>query len=179
MSSESATPVVVAKEVHKAYGSGELQVHVLKGVSLSVNRGEMVAIMGPSGGGKTTLLNCLSGLDDIDSGLITIGGSDLSRMKDAEKTRFRATKMGYVFQAFNLLPVLSALENVEMPLLVSGFDEKESRTKAIEAGFGRALRARQPLPFRAFRWATAAGDHCPCAREPAGNRMGGRTDGQP
>ena len=97
MSSESATPVVVAKDVHKAYGSGELQVHVLKGVSLSVNRGEMVAIMGPSGGGKTTLLNCLSGLDDIDSGLITIGGSDLSRMKDAEKTRFRATKMGYIF----------------------------------------------------------------------------------
>ena len=133
MSSESATPVVVAKDVHKAYGSGELQVHVLKGVSLSVNRGEMVAIMGPSGGGKTTLLNCLSGLDDIDSGLITIGGSDLSRMKDAEKTRFRATKMGYIFQAYNLLPVLSALENVEMPLLVSGFDEKESRAKATEA----------------------------------------------
>ena len=93
----------------------------------------MVAIMGPSGGGKTTLLNCLSGLDDIDSGLITIGGSDLSRMKDSEKTRFRATKMGYIFQAYNLLPVLSSLENVEMPLLVSGFDEKESRTKATEA----------------------------------------------
>ena len=93
----------------------------------------MVAIMGPSGGGKTTLLNCLSGLDDIDSGLITIGGSDLSRMKDSEKTRFRATKMGYIFQAYNLLPVLSSLENVEMPLLVSGFDEKESRAKATEA----------------------------------------------
>lgn len=133
MSSNVAEPVVVAKDVHKTYGTGEVQVHVLKGVSLDITRGEMVAIMGPSGGGKTTLLNCLSGLDDVDSGVITIGGSDLSKMKDAEKTRFRATKMGYIFQAFNLLPVLTALENVEMPLLISGFPEKESREKARTA----------------------------------------------
>ncbi len=107
--------------------------HVLRGVSLDVQRGEMVAIMGPSGGGKTTLLNCLSGLDDIDSGLISIAGSDLAKMSDGAKTRFRATRMGYIFQSFNLLPVLTALENVEMPLLVSGFPEKESRSKAQEA----------------------------------------------
>ncbi len=128
-----AIPVVVAKDVHKTYGAGEVQVHVLKGVSLSIQRGEMVAIMGPSGGGKTTLLNCLSGLDDIDSGIISIGGSDLAKMNDTEKTRFRATKMGYIFQSFNLLPVLTALENVEMPLLISGFPEKESREKARTA----------------------------------------------
>ena len=133
MTTNGEAPVVVATDVHKTYGSGEVQVHVLKGVSLSIQRGEMVAIMGPSGGGKTTLLNCLSGLDDVDSGTITIGGSDLSKMKDSEKTRFRATKMGYIFQSFNLLPVLSALENVEMPLLVSGVPAKESRAKAIEA----------------------------------------------
>ena len=106
--------------------------HVLKGVSLDVQRGEMVAIMGPSGGGKTTLLNCLSGLDDVDADVITIAGSDLSRMRDTEKTRFRATRMGYIFQSFNLLPVLTALENVEMPLLISGFPEKESREKALD-----------------------------------------------
>ena len=115
MSSDAATPVVLAQEVHKTYTTGRLAVHVLKGVSLSVQRGEIVAIMGPSGGGKTTLLNCLSGLDDVDSGTVMIGGFDLAQMSDAEKTRYRATKMGYIFQAFNLLPVLTALENVEMP----------------------------------------------------------------
>ncbi len=133
MSSDAATPVVLAQEVHKTYTTGRLEVHILKGVSLSVQRGEIVAIMGPSGGGKTTLLNCLSGLDDVDSGTVMIGGFDLAQMSDAEKTRYRATKMGYIFQAFNLLPVLTALENVEMPLLVSGFPAKESRAKAIEA----------------------------------------------
>ena len=133
MTNDLGDTVVQAREVHKSYGSGELQVHVLRGVSLDVKRGEMVAIMGPSGGGKTTLLNCMSGLDDIDAGTITIGGADLSEMSDTAKTRFRATRMGYIFQSFNLLPVLTALENVEMPLLVSGFPEKESREKAHEA----------------------------------------------
>ena len=133
MSSDAGTPVVLAQEVHKTYTTGRLEVHVLKGVSLSVQRGEIVAIMGPSRGGKTTLLNCLSGLDDVDSGTVMIGGFDLAQMSDAEKTRYRATKMGYIFQAFNLLPVLTALENVEMPLLVSGVPAKESRAKAIEA----------------------------------------------
>ena len=133
MSNDSTAPVVLAKDVHKTYGFGEVEVHVLKGVSLDVRRGEMVAIMGPSGGGKTTLLNCLSGLDDIDSGVISIAGSDLSDMNDRDKTRFRATRMGYIFQSFDLLPVLTALENVEMPLLVTGFPEKEARSKAQEA----------------------------------------------
>ncbi len=133
MASDSIDSVVLAKDVHKTYGFGEVEVHVLRGVSLNVQRGEIVAIMGPSGGGKTTLLNCLSGLDDVDSGVISVAGSDISEMSDREKTRFRATRMGYIFQSFNLLPVLTALENVEMPLLVSGFPEKEARSKAQEA----------------------------------------------
>lgn len=133
MASDSKDPVVLAKDVHKTYGFGEVEVHVLRGVSLNVQRGEIVAIMGPSGGGKTTLLNCLSGLDDVDSGVISVAGSDISEMSDREKTRFRATRMGYIFQSFNLLPVLTALENVEMPLLVSGFPEKAARSKAQEA----------------------------------------------
>ncbi len=133
MSNDLTDPVVLARDVHKTYAFGEVEVHVLRGVSLDVQRGEVVAIMGPSGGGKTTLLNCLSGLDDIDSGVISISGSDLSEMNDRDKTRFRATRMGYIFQSFNLLPVLTALENVEMPLLVNGFPEKEARTKAKES----------------------------------------------
>ena len=97
MSNDSPDPVVLAKDVHKTYGSGEVEVHVLRGVSLDVQRGEIVAIMGTSGGGKTTLLNCLSGLDDIDSGVISVAGSNLSDMSDRDKTRFRATRMGYIF----------------------------------------------------------------------------------
>ncbi len=100
---------------------------------MRVERGEMVAIMGPSGCGKTTLLNCLSGLDDIDSGVIKIRDNDLTRMNDNDKTRYRATQMGYVFQYYNLLPVLTVLENVELPLLVSRTKASEARSKAKDA----------------------------------------------
>ena len=95
----------------------------------------MVAVMGPSGCGKTTLLNCLSGLDDITSGTVKINNTELSTMSDKVKTKYRAQRMGYIFQAFNLLPVLTARENVEMPLLVSGTaakDAKESAENALE-----------------------------------------------
>ena len=133
MTTEAPAPIVRAVDVHKTYDSGRVTVKALRGVSLTVERGEMVAIMGPSGCGKTTLLNCLSGLDDIDSGSVTIGGSELASMSDDQKTRYRATRMGYVFQAFNLLPVLTAVENVEMPMLVSGTRASEARERATEA----------------------------------------------
>jgi putative ABC transport system ATP-binding protein len=110
-----------------------VQVQALRGVNLSIDRGEMVAIMGPSGCGKTTLLNCLSGLDVIDSGRISVEGVDLSTMSDDKKTEHRAQRMGFVFQFYNLLPVLSAVENVELPLLVSGVSAKEARKKATDA----------------------------------------------
>ena len=125
--------IIEASDVVKIYDTGRVKVNALHGVDLKVERGEMVAIMGPSGCGKTTLLNCLSGLDSINGGVIKIAGQDLARMSDNEKTRYRATKMGYVFQAFNLLPVLTALENVEMPLLISGIKAKDAREKALEA----------------------------------------------
>ena len=124
---------VVAEGIHKTYDTGRVKVYALRGVDLGVVRGEMVAIMGPSGCGKTTLLNCLSGLDEVDTGVVQIGGRDLARMSDAEKTRYRATKMGYVFQFYNLLPVLTALENVELPLLVSGTRASEAQRKAQTA----------------------------------------------
>lgn len=125
--------VIVAKGVKKVYDSGKVKVEALKGVDFSVREGEMVAVMGPSGCGKTTLLNCISGLDDITGGEIYIRGKPLSKMNDRERTRFRAEKIGFVFQAYNLLPVLTSAENVELPLLISGIQPKEARKKAAEA----------------------------------------------
>jgi putative ABC transport system ATP-binding protein len=133
-SNETAGDVVIeARDVVKTYDTGVVQVRALNGVSLRVRRGEMVAIMGPSGCGKTTLLNSLSGLDDFDSGSVFINGMDLSRMPDDRKTEFRAKDMGFVFQTYNLLPVLSAVENVELPLIVSGTRPKAAREMALAA----------------------------------------------
>lgn len=123
--------VIEARDVTKTYDTGNIQVHALKGVSLRVKRGEMVAIMGPSGCGKTTLLNSLSGLDEFDGGTVHINGTDIARMPDDKKTEFRAKDMGFVFQTYNLLPVLSSVENVELPLIVSGTRPKVAREMAL------------------------------------------------
>ncbi|MDJ0753586.1 MAG: ABC transporter ATP-binding protein [Ardenticatenaceae bacterium] len=125
--------IVEALGVHKVYHTGQVSVPALRGVDLSVWRGEMVAIMGPSGSGKTTLLNCLSGLDTADQGHIAIEGVSLSEMTDQERTAYRARRMGFIFQFYNLLPVLSAVENVELPLLVSGVRPGEARKQALES----------------------------------------------
>jgi putative ABC transport system ATP-binding protein len=100
-------------------------------VNLLIEKGDMVVIMGPSGCGKTTLLNCLSGLDAPTSGIVKIEGIPLSQMNDNELSEYRATRMGFIFQSFNLLPVLTALENVELPLLVAGINEKDARLRAL------------------------------------------------
>ncbi len=123
--------IIGAKKLHKYY-EGEVRVHALRGVDLSIEKGEMVAIMGPSGCGKTTLLNCLSGLDDISKGKVWLDGKDLNSLSDNEKTEMRALNMGFVFQFYNLLPVLSAVENVELPLLLAG-KNKMARKKAEKA----------------------------------------------
>ena len=125
--------IVEAREVVKTYDTGKVQVHALRGVSFGVARGEMVAIMGPSGSGKTTLLNCLSGLDSINGGNVLIEGVSLADMSDRERTDYRARRMGFVFQFYNLMPVLSAVENVELPLLVAGVSSKVARRKALDA----------------------------------------------
>jgi ABC-type lipoprotein export system ATPase subunit len=126
-------PIVEARSVVKTYDSGSVQVQALRGVDLDLAHGEMVSIMGPSGCGKTTLLNCLSGLDAIDAGEILIEGVPLSAMSDRERTDYRARRMGFVFQYFNLMPVLTAVENVELPLLVSRVKASDARRRAIEA----------------------------------------------
>jgi len=123
--------IVRAVGVRKVYRTGAV-VEALRKVDLDVSRGEILAIVGPSGSGKTTLLNCLSGLEHIDEGEILIDGTNLEQMSDNDRTSYRAQNMGFVFQAFNLLPVLTAVENVEIPLLLVGRGAKESRAKALE-----------------------------------------------
>ncbi len=127
------TAIVEATNVVKKYASGGAEVQALRGVSLRVPRGEIVGIMGPSGCGKTTLLNCISGLDVIDGGSVRIDGVDLASLSDKKKTSYRAQNMGFIFQTYNLLPVLSAVENVELPLVVSGVGAGKARERAMAA----------------------------------------------
>ena len=129
----TVAPIIQAIDVVKTYHTGKVEVRALRGVSLAVPRAQMVAIMGPSGCGKTTLLNCLSGLDVIDGGRILIEDVDINTLSDNKKSEYRAHRMGFVFQFYNLLPVLSAVENVELPLLVSGTRAKAARKRAMEA----------------------------------------------
>ena len=131
---ETATDFMIeATGVQKVYAAGGLRVRALRGVDLAVRRGEMVAIMGPSGSGKTTLLNVLSGLDDLSDGEVRIDGESIKGMSDRKRTRFRAEKMGFIFQSYNLIPVLSAIENIELPLLVAGQKPKKARQWAQDA----------------------------------------------
>ncbi len=129
----ASPPIVEARTIVKTYDTGAVRVEALRGVDLVLDRGEMAAIMGPSGCGKTTLLNCLSGLDTIDGGDVVIDGTSLSQMSDRERTDYRARHMGFVFQFYNLMPVLSAAENVELPLLVARVDSRTARRRALEA----------------------------------------------
>ncbi|GHO70014.1 hypothetical protein KSC_089060 [Ktedonobacter sp. SOSP1-52] len=118
--------IIEALDVHKHYDTGKVVVKALQGVTLRIQRKEVVAIMGPSGCGKTTLLNCLSGLDWVTKGTISIANQDIRNLSDRWLTLFRAREMGFVFQTYNLLPVLTGLENVELPLLVSGVSSREA-----------------------------------------------------
>ncbi|GIW05904.1 MAG: ABC transporter ATP-binding protein [Dehalococcoidia bacterium] len=133
MTLAQARPVIEARDLWRIYRSGPLEVPALRGVNLAVHAGEMVAIMGPSGCGKTTLLNCLAGLDDPDRGEVFIEGINLRTLSDDKRTIHRARRMGFVFQSHNLLPVLSAVENVELPMLVAGVSSKEARRRSCEA----------------------------------------------
>ncbi len=140
-------PVVLRAEgVRKIYRSGAEEVEALRGVDFEVGAGEFVAVMGPSGSGKTTLLNCLSGLDSIDGGRVLVEGKSIHELPDAERTQQRAAAMGFIFQAFNLIPVFTTVENVELPLLLAGNKEAEARRRAEETlarvGLGHRLRHR-------------------------------------
>jgi putative ABC transport system ATP-binding protein len=133
LSSTSSPYIVQAEDVWKIYQTGSVKVEALRGVNVGVKKGEMVALMGPSGCGKTTFLNCVSGLDDLSKGKVTIEGVDLAKMSDDQKSEFRAKRMGFIFQAYNLLPVLTAQENIELPLLLAGVPESQAHPAAIDA----------------------------------------------
>ncbi len=126
-------PVMQATQLWKIYASGDSTVQAVRGVDVSVKEGEMIAIMGPSGCGKTTLLNVLSGIDQPNSGEVLIAGQPMYSVSDDQRTQMRAENMGFIFQDFNLLPVLSAVENVELPLLLIGKSAPEARKTALEA----------------------------------------------
>jgi putative ABC transport system ATP-binding protein len=133
MNATTSNSIIDARGVWKTFTAGRHTIQALKGIDFEVSRGEVVAVMGPSGCGKTTLLNCLSGLDLIDRGTVKIAGSDLKDLTDNQRTDFRARHMGFVFQTYNLLPVLSGVENVELPMLVAGVRPGLARKRAQEA----------------------------------------------
>ncbi len=143
---ERAPVVLRAEGVRKIYRSGADEVEALRGVDLEVGAGEFVAVMGPSGSGKTTLLNCFSGLDSIDGGRVIVEGKSIHELPDSERTQHRASAMGFIFQAFNLIPVFTTVENVELPLLLAGSREADARRRAEETlarvGLGHRLRHR-------------------------------------
>src|ERR671925_1531323 len=145
---ENNAAILVAEAVRKVYRSGADEVVALDSLDLVVPRGQFVAVMGPSGSGKTTLLNCLSGLDEIDFGRVIVDGFSIHELSDKERTRHRAKEMGFIFQAFNLIPVFTATENVELPLLLAGVSEQEARRRARETltrvGLGHRLDRRPP-----------------------------------
>jgi len=123
--------IIQARQVRKTYRSGKLRVEALRGIDIEVAKGEMVAIMGTSGCGKTTLLNCLSGLDSIDEGDIIIQGDNLRDLSDKQRTVYRAQHMGFIFQDFNLLPMLTAVENVELPMLIAKVPARQAHNRYI------------------------------------------------
>jgi len=125
--------ILKAMDLWKVYPMGETEVSALQSVSLEIHRGEILAITGPSGSGKTTLLNCLSSLDTVSRGEIYFEGKDIANISDYERTKLRGERMGFIFQQYQLLPVLSAVENVELPLLLLNVGANEARERALES----------------------------------------------
>jgi putative ABC transport system ATP-binding protein len=138
--------ILSARGVRKVYRTGAQTVEALRGIDVDIQPGELVMVMGPSGNGKTTMLNCLSGLDDIDAGTVLVDDIDIHALPDAQRTEHRARRMGFVFQTFNLIAVFNAAENVELPLLVLGVRAKDARRRAVamleRVGLGERIQHR-------------------------------------
>jgi putative ABC transport system ATP-binding protein len=124
--------VIQTKNLNKTFGKDDLKVQALNNVSISINEGEFTALVGPSGSGKTTLLNMIGGLDNPDSGNIILNNQEISELKKSEMTTFRQENIGFVFQAYNLIPVLSAYENAEFIMLLQGTPKKERETRVMK-----------------------------------------------
>ena len=132
-SSGAAQPVILLKDAHKIYRTGEVEVHALRGISLEVRRGEFVAVMGPSGSGKSTMMNVIGCLDRLTSGTYILDGIDVSTMSRNDRADTRLSKIGFVFQSFNLIPRTTALANVELPMVYAGVAPSERRGRAQKA----------------------------------------------
>ena len=128
--SASPDPLVRLRDVHKRYRRGNQLVPVLAGISFDIAAGEFLALMGPSGSGKSTLLNLIAGIDRADSGELIVAGEDITRLDEADLADWRAKNIGFIFQFYNLMPVLDARENVELPLLLTGLSGRERRARA-------------------------------------------------
>src|SRR5271166_4182374 len=129
----ATTTAVSVQNVRKFYQRDTQQIKVLDGINLEVPTGEFVALMGPSGSGKTTLLNLIAGIDRVTSGRITVAGTDLTPLSEGELAKWRSSHIGFIFQFYNLIPVLNALENVELPLLLTHLSKSERRQRAMTA----------------------------------------------
>ncbi len=136
MTATAPAPIVSTAELHRQYGEGEAAVHALRGVSIAFPAGQFTAIMGPSGSGKSTLMHLLAGLDRPTSGSVRVGGEEISSMADRALTRLRRKHIGFVFQSFNLLPTLTAEENILLPLSIAGRKPDEADLEALIARVG-------------------------------------------
>ncbi len=175
---EGSSAIVAAKDLHKYFGHGETAVHALDGVTIDFMRGQYSSIMGPSGSGKSTLMHCLAGLDQATSGSVTIDGTEITTLDDKRLTDLRRDKIGFIFQAFNLLPVLTAEENVTLPLTIAGRDVDQAWVDKLIETVGLTDR-RKHRPSETVRRTAAACRDRARARHAPGRRVRRRAHGQP
>lgn len=126
-------PIVEIRNLYKSYRRGTQILPILNDISLDIEESEFLALMGPSGSGKTTLLNLIAGIDKVDSGYIKVGGIDITALSETGLAKWRALNVGFIFQFYNLIPVLTAFENVELPLLLTGLSKKERQEHVLTA----------------------------------------------
>lgn len=149
MPDEGITEVIKVENIRRCYITGDVEVNALNGVSLSIEHGEFTAVAGPSGSGKTTLLNIISGLDTPDEGLVMLAGKPISQMSGNELSDFRRDHIGFIFQSFNLIPVLSVRENIEYIMLLQGVDKSERSRRVSEILVDVGLEGMEPrLPMQ-------------------------------